>query len=215
MQILYSKFQINYLLLIKYFKFVLLVLSILRYTYNIKNKQLSLNNDYLNIENRYNLKSVKNKIKLGIITICLKNGGRSRITSLLINYLSNYELFNIYLFTKKSKQKDEYKISNNSKRILINNFMIYNILKEVKKKKIDVLIYQLSNYTEINSINKLKNLNIIFYIHQSFWYWIYKNYFDFKYLYKYYQNSKYLINLIPLENNYLFKKWGIKSILND
>ena len=88
-----------------------------------------------------------------------------------------------------------------------------NIFKEIKKKQLDILIYQLSNYTEVDSLNKLKNLKIIFYIHQSIFYWIYYNYLDFKNLYKLYHNSKYLINLIPLENNYLFKKWGIKSIL--
>jgi glycosyltransferase involved in cell wall biosynthesis len=32
-------------------------------------------------------------------------------------------------------------------------------------------------------------------------------------LYKVYQNSKYIIDLIPVENYYLFKKWGINSLL--
>ena len=32
-------------------------------------------------------------------------------------------------------------------------------------------------------------------------------------LYHTYQNSKYVISLIPFENDYLFKKWGINSIL--
>ena len=32
-------------------------------------------------------------------------------------------------------------------------------------------------------------------------------------LYKSYKNSKYIISLIPFENDYLFKKWGINSIL--
>ena len=74
------------------------------------------------IENRFNLKligNIKNEINLGIVALGLKNGGRARITSLLINYLSNYKLFHIYLFSKKSKEKDEYKIPQNTKRILI------------------------------------------------------------------------------------------------
>jgi glycosyltransferase involved in cell wall biosynthesis len=32
-------------------------------------------------------------------------------------------------------------------------------------------------------------------------------------LYKAYKNSKYIISLIPFENDYLFQKWGINSIL--
>ena len=34
-------------------------------------------------------------------------------------------------------------------------------------------------------------------------------------IYYEYKNCKYIISLIPLENDYLFKKWGIKSILMD
>ena len=32
-------------------------------------------------------------------------------------------------------------------------------------------------------------------------------------MYKSYQNSKYIISMIPFENDYIFKKWGIRSIL--
>ena len=64
-------------------------------------------------------------------------------------------------------------------------------------------------------MNKLKNIKIIFYIHQCFLYWFYKDYTLFKYLYKTYQNLKYIISLVPFENDYLFRKWGIKSILMD
>ena len=52
-------------------------------------------------------------------------------------------------------------------------------------------------------------------MHQSLFYWFYSNYTYFKYLYKEYQNSKFVISLISLENDYIFKKWGIKSILMD
>ena len=34
-------------------------------------------------------------------------------------------------------------------------------------------------------------------------------------MYYLYKNCKYVISLIPLENDYLFKKWGINSILMD
>ena len=34
-------------------------------------------------------------------------------------------------------------------------------------------------------------------------------------IYNEYRNSKYIISLTPIESNYLFKKWGINSILFD
>ena len=34
-------------------------------------------------------------------------------------------------------------------------------------------------------------------------------------IYKVYKNSKYVVSFIPLENDYLFKKWGINSIYID
>lgn len=43
--------------------------------------------------------------------------------------------------------------------------------------------------------------------------YIYSNFTDFKLLYNEYSNSKYVISIIPFENNYLFKKWRISSIL--
>ena len=79
--------------------------------------------------------------------------------------------------------------------------------------KIDILIYQFPNYDEINILNRLENIKIIYYQHSCSLYWIYYNYFSFKLLYKEYKNSKYIISLIPFENDYLFKKWGINSIL--
>ena len=157
---------------------------------------------------------IKKKIKIGTFTIGLKNGGRARITSLLLNYLNKINIFDIYLLTLKVKEIDEYIINQkNIKRILIKIYNIENLIKEIKRKKINILIYQLSNRKEISFLNKIKNIKIIFYLHQSLFYWIYSNYLEFKYLYKEYQNSKYIVSLVPFENNYLFKKWGINSIL--
>ena len=76
------------------------------------------------------------------------------------------------------------------------------------------MIYQLSNVNEIKELNKLKNIKVIYYLHSCFFYWLYLN--DFSSLisvYKELQKSKYVITLVPFENNYLFKKWGINSIL--
>ena len=84
----------------------------------------------------------------------------------------------------------------------------------IKKNKIDIFIYQLSDYNEITLLNNLKKIKVIFYQHSCFFYWIYLDKFnEFKNIYKALQNSKYVITLVPFENDYLFKKWGINSIL--
>ena len=205
------------MIFIKLFLFFKIIISILIYFICFRNNFLFLNYNYYNIQKEINItfqNKIKNKIKFGIFTIGLKNGGRARITTLLLNYLNKINIFDIYLLTLKVKENDEYIInSKNIKRILIKKYNILNLIKETKKKKIKILIYQLSNIKEISFLNKLNNIKIIFYLHQSLFYWIYSNYLDFIFLYKEYQKSKYIVNLIPFENNYLFKKWGIKSIL--
>ena len=117
----------------------------------------------------------------------------------------------IYLVIKKKKKKNI--INENIKRILIKRYTIKNLIQEIKKKRIDIVIYQLSNYSEINIFNTLRRINIIFIQHQSFFFWVYSNYTYFKYLYKTYQKSRFIISLIHLENDYIFKKWGINTIL--
>ena len=65
----------------------------------------------------------------------------------------------------------------------------------------------------MNSLNKTKT---IFYNHSSFLYWVFNKKINFnETIYPAYKNSKYVISLIPFENDYLFKKWGINSILMD
>ena len=152
----------------------------------------------------------KNKIKIGIYANYLTNGGRARITTILVNYFNKINIFDVYLYTLSNKSDNEYKTPIDTKRIIIKNNLILKILEN----KIDILIYQLTNIKEINSLNNIKKIKVIFYLHSSIFYWIYGN--DYNYfinLYKAYKNSKYVITLVPLENDYLFKKWGIKSIL--
>ena len=205
------------IIFIKLFLFLKIIISLLRYYIYFRQNFLFLNYNYYNIQKELNItfqNKIKNKIKIGIFTIGLKNGGRARITTLLLNYLNKINIFDIYLLTLKVKENDEYIInSKNVNRISIKKYNIKNLIKETKKKKIKILIYQLSNIKEISFLNKLNNIKIIFYLHQSLFYWIYANYLDFIFLYKEYQKSKYIVNLIPFENNYLFKKWGINSIL--
>lgn len=60
--------------------------------------------------------------------------------------------------------------------------------------KIDILIYQLTNVKEMEQLNNLKNLKVIFYHHSIIFGWIYFSYFYFKIIYKILQHSKYVIN---------------------
>ena len=97
------------------------------------------------------------------------------------------------------------------KRITIKD----DLIKQIKKNKLDILIYQLSIHEEIEKLNNLHKVKVIFYLHLGVFDWIYGNYKIFKTIYRDYINSKYVINIIPYENDYLFKEWGIKSILMD
>ena len=180
-----------------------------------RSSDIELNNDYNKIKLDYNLtfkNRTKKKIRIGIYAIAIKNGGRARITSILINYLANIAIFKIFLFTQRLKEQNEYKIPEKTKRIVINK----NLVQLLNKYKIDILIYQLSDVNEINRLNRLNNnIKIIFYPHSSSLYWIYFNFSYFKHLYKAYKYCKYFISLTHFENDYLFKKWNINSIFMD
>lgn len=153
-------------------------------------------------------KELKNKIRIGIYAYTMKNGGRARITAQLLNYLSKIYIFQIYLFTVRMKQDNEYIFPNNITRIITKN----NLIKLVKINKIDILIYQLDYINEIANLNNIKNIKVLYYIHSSTLDWIYANYTIFKTIYNEYLKSKYLVSLVPFENDYIFRKWGIKSI---
>ena len=178
---------------------------------------LEINNNYLKIQKDLNLnislvKNLKNKIKLGLFSHGLKNGGRAKLTSILINYFYSIKIFNIYLFTRIDKNSNEYLIPEDIKRMTIKD-NLKKLIKNISKNKIDILIYNLDNYKEVNYLNNRKTPKIIYYQHSSFFFLLYSNYTSFLSLYKEYQNSKYVISLIPIENNYIFKFWGINSYL--
>ena len=89
---------------------ILIILSTILPNYNIK-----YYNNYYKIPKYLNLgfnDKLKNKIRIAIYSGYITNGGRARITTILINYLIRIQLFDIYLFTKGKKLKNEYKISN-------------------------------------------------------------------------------------------------------
>ena len=173
------------------------------------------NNDIIEIMNYLNIteyNKIKKKIKIAIYSHSLKNGGVEKMTSLFINYLVNIKLFDIYIFID-SISDNEYKISEKIKRINIirgkENYLKHKLLIN----NIDIFIYQFYDISTIKMLKSLNNIKIIFYNHSCFFYWIYvNNYFLLENLYNEYKNVKYVISLVPFENDFLFKKWGINSI---
>ena len=152
----------------------------------------------------------KNKITIAIFANSLKNGGAERQTSLLLYYFNKLKFFNLFLFTLKEKEKNEYIIDDNVKRIVIKN----NLVQILKENYIDIFIYQIYSIKEIQQLNNLSKTKTIFIDRSCFLFWIYSNsYYILNSIYKTYKHCKYIISLVPFENDYLFKKWGINSIL--
>ena len=154
-----------------------------------------------------------NKIRIGIFTYSWRNGGTQRMSALLLNYLYKIKLFNLFLFSQKYKQINEYIIPNDIKRIVIPKSELNSLPKKIYKKKLNIFIFQFPYDYTIKLLNNLKNNKIIFFQHYSLFYWLYKNYSSFNSLYKNYKDSKYVISLVPFENDYIFQKWGIRSLL--
>ena len=182
----------------------------------LKDYNIKIKGNYINSQIKLNFTfhhELKKKIRIAIYSIGLKNGGTERITALLINYFCKTEIFKLYLFTKKIKENNEFYIPEIIKRYTIKGNNSNNLIQRIKKQKIDILIYQFSNYHEINILNELRKTKVLFYNHFSLFYWVYFNFKKFILLYSAFQKSKYIISLIHLENDYLFKKWGISSIL--
>jgi hypothetical protein len=150
------------------------------------------------------------KIKVALAANSIKNGGAERSASLICYYFNKVKIFKFFLLTLTRKEKNEYAIDGNIKRIMIKN----NLIEIIKKKKIDILLYQTYDYNQINELNKIKDLKIILINRSCFLHWIYYNRYDFfRNYYKIYKKADYAISLIPFENDYLFRKWGINSIL--
>ena len=152
-------------------------------------------------------------IKVGYYCNSIKYGGVERVISLIINLLSQEKIFSHYLLTKTDILEEEYPLPNNTKRIRLVGKRA-SLFWVIKKKDIDILIYNSYDKREIKKLNKLKDIKIIYYDHSSFLYWIYLKAYNFKdTIYYEYKKCKYVISLIPVESDYLFKKWGINSIL--
>ena len=209
--------KLNYGILIYLIKMLTFLSIILRIRYlkiKIKKKNIDFNDNYSKLNLNLNLtfhnnNKRKNKINIAIYSFSIKNGGRSRITALLINYLYKINIFKIFLFTLKIIEENEYIIPTNIKRFQIKNHLI----KIINKNKIDILIYELDEIEEIISLNNYKNIKVIFYQHSSSFDWLYENYTIFKSIYEKFYNSKYIVSIVPFDNDYLFNKWGLNTIL--
>ena len=117
---------------------------------------------YLLIQKKLNLSfsnNINQKIRIGIICYSIKNGGIERLVALLINYLYKVKIFNLYLITL-IKETNEYSIEGNFSRTVIKNNTL-DLVKTVKKNKIEILIYNFYNYKEINILNKIKEFKVI------------------------------------------------------
>ena len=204
--------------IIKVYKLIiLLVINIImiKHKKSLKINFFEINKNYLLIQKQFNLSFSNNlhqKIRIGIICYSIKNGGIERLVTLLINYLYKVKIFNLYLITL-IKETNEYIIEDNISRTVIRDNTL-DLVKTVKKNKIEILIYNFYNYKEINILNKIKEFKVIFYNHSCLFFWFYTHLFELlSNLYNAYKNAKYIISLIPFENDYLFPKWGINSIL--
>ena len=99
----------------------------------------------------------------------MKNGGAERQTSLLLNNFIKVKIFQLYLFTIKDKEENEYIIDKDIERIIIKN----DLIEVLKQKDIDILIYQFYQENQIEQLNKLNKTKTIFINRSCFLHWIY------------------------------------------
>ena len=158
----------------------------------------------------YNSKS--KSIKVAFYNNCMRYGGIERVTSILLHYFSKEKIFIFFLITISGVLQDEFPIPNNIERISLYESK-KNLFEILDAKGIDILIYNYDNREDINILNKLNKTKVLYCVHSSFFYRIYEQAYKIEdTIYQSYKDCKYVIALVPLENDYLFKKWGINSI---
>ena len=121
--------------------FIIFILSIIIYSKIIKIDYLLVYRNYLKIHNYLDLSfhhKINNRIKIGTYSFYLKNGGRTRVTSFLLNYLSKIAIFDLYFFTNTVKDNNEYLFNQNITRLLIERYTIKNLIKKIRNKRIDI-----------------------------------------------------------------------------
>ena len=200
---------------IKIIILLIINLIVIKHGKNLKINISELNKKYLFIQKKFNLSfsnNIKQKIRIGIFCFGIKNGGVERLVTLLINYLYKVKIFKLHLLTL-NKESNEYQIQDSVTRVIVKN-NTKNLIKNINKNKIEILIYNLYNYEEMKILNNLKEFKVIFYNHSCLFFWFYTHLYQImSNIYNAYKNAKYIISLIPFENDYLFPKWGINSIL--
>jgi flagellar hook-associated protein FlgK len=155
---------------------LLIIQTIIKHKEFLKKENIELNNNYMKIKNDLNLSFIdklNKKIRKGIYTTGLSGAGLQRSTSLIVNNFNQIKIFDIILFTVNKHEENEYIIPKDIKRIIIQHYNLDTLIKEAGKRMIDILIYQFPVYEQIERLNKLTNIKVIFYLHQSFLYWIY------------------------------------------
>ena len=128
-------------------------------TYILKNNTIrikinvELDNNYMDIQKDINFtfpNKLKNKIRFGIYITNLKGGGAQRVTALLLNYIQDIKIFDIFLFTLNIVEKGEYKTPDKIKT------------KPLKKSKIKTKDYKhkaTSKKIMVTKITDIFNLN--------------------------------------------------------
>ena len=177
--------------------------------------RVNINSVNLISENYSNQDNNHYPIKLAYYCNSIKYGGIERVITLLIKHLANIKIFKQYLITKNGILDGAYSIPNNTIRIDLTEQNL-DIFEIIKKEKIDILIYNFYEKYEMLKLSEYKGTKTIFYEHSSIFIWIYLKKYNFKNsFYAVYKRAKYVISLIPFENDFIFKRWGIKSILMD
>jgi len=191
---------------------IFLVILLIKYSGHLLfDDKKNFNQRYSTIIKALDYKSIKKKLRIAVYSLTISGGGRARMTAILINYLHKIKMFKLYLFTNFNQQKNEFKIPKDTTRVVVRN----NIVQNIEKYKIDILIHQRFSIREIRQLNLLQNTKVIFYLHSSIFTFIYSDVNNFKKVYNEFKKSKYVVNIIPYENDYLFKRWGIRSYYLD
>ena len=161
---------------------------------------------------------MNNKVRIAFYVHSLSVGEIEKLTSILLNYLSKQNIFEIYLFFNEDC-KIEYKINNKIHKVKINIHSPYILRRKLIDFNIELLLYQFNNIKDIkmlNKLNELKDIRTLLINYSGFLYRIYNDdLYSFNTLYKTYKDSKYIVSFISFENELLFKNWGINSIFMD
>ena len=179
----------------------------------IKLKLICNDTYFYKINKRYNLNS-KNKIKLAIFAYRWIGGGVQKFTYLLLKYFSKLNIFDVFYIKKINAEIVTH--LNNIKYIFIDgngHILENNLINILIQNNIDIIIYQFKFRNEMNRLIQLNKTKTIFINHSCFLLWIYTHDYNiFNNVYDIYKNSKYVVSIVPFENHFLFKKWGIHSI---